>query len=789
MTATSSKVREQTVEEYLPNVYSEYALSVITDRAIPDLRDGLKPVQRRIIYSMWTQNLTANNQHKKSARTVGEVLGKYHPHGDRAVYDALVRMGQDFTLRYPLIDGQGNFGSVDGDPPAAMRYTEARLTELAGEFFSRMKPEGSGVPWRDNFDGSTEEPEVLPVPFPNLLVNGASGIAVGMSTDIPPHNLTEILEAAIHLIDHPQAHFSTLRELVKGPDFPTGGCLYASEEELERIYEEGKGSVVIAGRCHIEQLSPERGAIVVEELPYNVTKSRLVDQFVELARSDSDPGISTVRDESDRQGLRVVVECKLGKNPEVILNNLYEKTHLKQNQRCSFLALNDGVPEILNLRQILNHYNDFMDEVLVRNTEKRKEQAEERLHVVRGLLKALADIDRVIEIVKQSDTAPKASVALQHEFSMSERQAEAVLNRRIRSLTGLEQIEIEKEKDSLLKAIENYEKLLDSADERGKVLKKWYREIRDNYGDERRTTIQHEELELDLSDLRENKPVVISFYPNNYLRRDHGERQVEELEVPPKMFIRARSLDELLIFDREGSVYSLRASEIPDDSRDARGVPVQQINSNIPSVAGVVPAGCSEVFIFTRNGYVKRMEVAGDDNFQDIRPSGIKYIDFKEEDNEVMSVVHGRANTTAIAVAEDGRGIRFDPDEVRVMGRNARGVTAKKGEPLAGGLLAKESDFLLMRGDDTCAAIDVSDIPVQNRGGKGRYFVRPSGDDKITSLRTSAKPYATVNEELEEFDSRSQLAGHGARQSIDYFITFHDWRDDEPRPEQPDLFE
>ncbi len=789
MTATQSKVRKQTVEEYLPNVYSEYALSVITDRAIPDLRDGLKPVQRRILYSMWTQKLTAKNQHKKSARTVGEVLGKYHPHGDRAVYDALVRMGQDFTLRYPLIDGQGNFGSVDGDPPAAMRYTEARLTELAGEFFSRMKPEGSGVPWRDNFDGSTEEPEVLPVPFPNILVNGASGIAVGMSTDIPPHNLTEVLEAAIHLIDHPRAHFSTLRELVKGPDYPTGGCLYASKEELKKIYEDGKGSVVIAGRCHIEQLSPERGAIVVEELPYNVTKARLVDQFVELARSDDDPGISTVRDESDRQGLRVVVECKLGKNPEVILNNLYEKTNLKMKQRCSCLVLNNGVPEILNLRQILTNYNDFMDKVLVRNTEKRKEQAEDRLHVVRGLLKALADIDRVIEIVKQSDTEAKASIALQHEFSMSERQAEAVLNRRIRSLTGLEQIEIEQEKEDLLEAIENYEKLLNSETERGEVLKKWYREIRDKYGDERRTSIQHEELELDLSDLRENKPVVISVYPNNYFRRDHGQRKVEELQIPPEMFIRVRSLEELLIFDRQGSVYSLRASEIPDDARDERGAPIQQINSNIQSVAGVVPASCKEVFVFTSNGYVKRLAVADDDNFQDIRPSGIKYINFKEEDNEVVSVVHGRAETTAIAVAENGRGIRFDRDDVRIMGRNARGVTAKKGEPLAGGLLARESDCLLLQGDNTCAAINVNEIPIQNRGGKGRYFIRPAGDDKITKIRASENPYATVKEELQEFDSRSKLAGHGARRSIDYFTTFHDWLGEEPGPEQPDLFE
>lgn len=790
MTDTAKEVREQAVTEYLPEVYSEYALSVITDRAIPDLRDGLKPVQRRILYSMWTQNLTPDKPHKKSARTVGEVLGKYHPHGDRAVYDALVRMGQDFTLRYPLIDGQGNFGSVDGDPAAAMRYTEARLTELAEEFFRRLKPEGSGVPWQENFDGSTEEPEVLPVPFPNILVNGTSGIAVGMSTDIPPHNLEEILEASIHLIDHPNAHYSTLLDIVKGPDFPTGGTVYTSPEEREQIYKTGKGSMVISGRCHIEQLSPERGAIVIEELPYSVPKSRLTDQIVDLAGSDEDPGISTVRDETDRQGLRLVVECRLGKNPNVVLNNLYKNTVLKSKQRCAFLVLDEGVPEIHSLRDLLTRYNEFLEEVLIRNTEKRKEKAEARLHIVRGLIKALVDIDRVIEIVKQSDTAPKASTALQHEFSMSEDQAEAVLNRRIRSLTGLEQMEIEQEKENLLDEIEKYKNILASEEKRGQVLKEWFREIRDKYGNERRTSIKNEELELDLEDLKESEPAVVSLYPNNYLRRDHGDKELTDLEVIPRRFLHTQSLDEFLVFDREGSVYSFRASEIPDDFRDDRGVPIQQINSNIPSIAGIVPARSKEVYIFSRNGYVKRMEVAEDDDFQDIRPSGIKYINFKDSDNETVSVVPARKDVTAVAIAANGKGIRFPVDELRTMGRSARGVQAKKGEPLVGGGLAREDEYLLLRGDSTCAALKVSDIPTQNRGGKGRYLIKPGNSDRISSVTISSEPRAVADGSVEKFTSRSQLGGHGAQQEIDYFVTIANWaRDEENEGEQPELFE
>ena len=473
-----NQTTEQQIKDYLPDVYTEYAMSVISDRAIPDVRDGLKPVQRRILYSMWQMNLTPDKPHKKSARTVGEVLGKYHPHGDRAVYDTLVRLAQDFTMRHPLVDGQGNFGSIDGDPPAAMRYTEARLSDLATEFFTRLKPEGSSVDWQKNFDGSTTEPEVLPVPFPNLLVNGTSGIAVGMSTDIPPHNLNEVLDACIRLIDlkdPKQAQWDSLFGHIKGPDFPTGGKIYVDKDELESIYRSGKGQFEIAAKCHKEDLSPKRKAVVVEELPYSVDKAKLIDQIVELAKSDDDPGINTVRDESDRDGLRLVVECKLGRSYQVVLNNLYEKTPLKKRPRGSFLALKNGVPTQLDLNELLLSYNNFIDEVLVRNTEKRKQLAEDRLHIVRGLIKALIDIDRVIEIVKQSETGPRASKALQHEFEMSEEQAEAVLNRRIRSLTGMNQLEIEKEKEQLHEDIEQFDTWLRSRNERAKVIKTWFR--------------------------------------------------------------------------------------------------------------------------------------------------------------------------------------------------------------------------------------------------------------------------------------------------------------------------
>ncbi|MFB6345582.1 MAG: DNA topoisomerase (ATP-hydrolyzing) subunit A [bacterium] len=777
MSTPGQTVRDKSVQEYLPDVYTEYAMSVITDRAIPDVRDGLKPVQRRILFSLWKQGLTPDDPHKKSARTVGEVLGKYHPHGDQAVYDALVRMGQPFSLRYPLVDGQGNFGSIDGDPAAAMRYTEARLSELATEFFPRLSPAGSGVPWQENFDGSEEEPVVLPVPFPNVLVNGTSGIAVGMSTDIPSHNITEVLEAAIHLIDHPNARYSTLMDKIDGPDYPTGGVIFAEEGELEELYRTGKGRFEIAGRCHTEKISPERGAIVIEELPYGVSKSRLIDKMVELAKSDDDPGISTVRDESDRQGLRIVVECRLKRSADVILNNLYKKTPLKTTQRVKMLVLNDGVPEIMSLKDMLNCYLDFMDEVLIRNTEKRKQEAEDRLHIVKGLLKALIDIDRVIEIVKQSETGPKASEALQHEFKMSEEQAEAVLDRRIRSLTGMQQMEIEQERDDLIESIEEYEEILSSEEKRGQILKDWFRDIRDEYGDERRTTIQREQLEIDVTDLREESPTTVLFYPNGYVRREKNHKDTEDIEPPPYKLIHTTSLEECLVFDRAGQVYSTLVSEIPDDARDAKGAPIQQINNNIESIAGIVPADTQEVLMFTRNGYVKRMKIEGDDDFDDIRPSGIKCIDFKEDDNEVVSVVRVRENCDPVAVARNGRGIRFDISDLRPLSRNARGVIAKKGEPLAGGVTASDDELLLLGGEDTCAAVDVSDIEPQNRGGKGRYIIKPSKGNELNYLGVSDYPLAAKDGDIVDFTSRSKIGGRGARESIDYFVVIEDWGD------------
>lgn len=778
MSAAGQKVREKTVQDYLPDVYTEYAMSVITDRAIPDVRDGLKPVQRRILFSLWKQGLTPDKPHKKSARTVGEVLGKYHPHGDQAVYDALVRMGQPFSLRYPLVDGQGNFGSVDGDPAAAMRYTEARLSELATEFFPRLSPSGSGVPWQENFDGSETEPVVLPVPFPNVLVNGTSGIAVGMSTDIPSHNITEVLEAAIHLIDHPKAHYSTLMDEIEGPDYPTGGVIFTEEDELEEMYKTGKGRFEIAGRCHTEKISPERGAIVIEELPYGVTKARLIDKMVDLAKSDEDPGISTVRDESDRQGLRIVVECRLKRSAEVVLNNLYKKTPLKKTQRVKMLVLNDGVPEIMSLREMLNNYLDFMDDVLIRNTEQRKQEAEDRLHIVRGLLKALIDIDRVIEIVKQSETGPKASEALQHEFEMSERQAEAVLDRRIRSLTGMQQMEIEQERDDLIEAIEEYEEILASEKKRGQILKDWFREIRDEYGDERRTSIQHDELEIDVSDLREENPTTVLVYPNGYVRRESNHRDTEAISPPPKKLIHTTSLEKCLVFDRGGQVYQTLVSEIPDDARDAKGAPIQQVNNNIESIAGLVRANVDEVLMFTRKGYVKRMEIAGDDDFDDIRPSGIKCIDFKEEDNEVVSVVPVREGCDPIAVARNGRGIRFDLGDLRPLSRSARGVTAKKGDGLAGGVMASDDEYLLLSGPATCGAVDVSDFEPQNRGGKGRYVIKPSKNQELDFVGVSDYPMAAKDGDVVDFTSRSKIGGRGARESIDYFIEIEDWSDD-----------
>ncbi len=789
MLEQKNKTRRLEIKDYLPRVYTEYAMSVITDRAIPDSRDGLKPVQRRILYSMWEQGLTSDKPQKKSARTVGEVLGKYHPHGDQAVYAAMVRMGQDFSLRLPLIDGQGNFGSIDGDPPAAMRYTEARLTEIAMEFFIRLKPEGSSVDWQKNFDGSTAEPEVLPVPFPNLLVNGSSGIAVGMSTDVPPHNLCEVLDACIQLIDLKEpkrANWATLLEKIQGPDYPTGGEIFVEKEELEKIYKTGEGQFELAGHVHIEDISPKRQAIVVDEMPYGVNKSKMIDEMVELAKSDADPGISTVRDESDKQGLRLVVECRLNKPSSIVLNNLYEKTSLKINQRVACLALVDGVPRQLDLKEILINFNCFMDEVLVKNTRKRKEIAEARLHIVRGLIKALIDIKRVIEIVTQSENGKKASIALQHEFEMSEKQAEAVLDRRIRTLTNMKQIEIEQERDKLIEDIEGYGELLASEKKRAKVIKGWYREIKDKYGEERNskqgerkhTRIKHEQMEIEKEDLRQSEPVVLSLYPGGYIRRDHGNKKMEELPVTPEKFFETDTLTEWLAFDQSGTVFSFLPLDIPDSHRDDRGVPFQQINSNIEKIVGILPAKSKAAFVFTKNGYVKKLDIAEDSDFTSIRPSGIKYISFKEEGNKVVSAVAQREKADIIAVSENGKGIRFSTEDIRSMGRGARGVIAKKGSPLVGAVLGKDDEVLLLKGNNTCAALNISDIEPQNRGGKGRYLIRPGGEDTLNKILVSSTPLAVSGGKMKPFESRSQIGGHGARENIDHFVIVYEKHDD-----------
>ncbi len=781
------KKRTKQIKEYLPEVYTEYAMSVITDRAIPEVRDGLKPVQRRILYSMYQQGLTHDEPQKKSARTVGEVLGKYHPHGDRAVYDALVRMGQEFTMRHPLVDGQGNFGSVDGDPAAAMRYTEARLTELAEEFFDRLEPDGSGVDWQKNFDGSTTEPEVLPVPFPNLLVNGTSGIAVGMSTDIPPHNLKEVLRACRHLLtlkSPNQVSWGKLLEFVKGPDYPTGGEIFVGEESLEEIYRTGEGKFELAGRVHLENVTPKREAVVIEELPYSTTKSKLIDEIVDLAKSDDDPGISTVNDESDRKGLRVVVECTLNRSGQVVLNNLYEKTSLKSRQRVALLALKSGVPrDDLDLKEILISFNEFMDEVLIRNTRKKLERAEDRLHVVKGLVKALVDIERIVEIVTRSQDSQQASEALQHEFKMSETQAEAVLDRRIRTLTNLKRLEIEQERDELRDDIERHKKLLENPqgrnEKRIETIDEWYGEIMENYGEDRdetgtdkkHTSVRHEELDIDPEDLRESETVKLSIYPGGYIRRDHGKKTLDDLPVPPRQFVETDTLTEWLAFDSEGTVYSFLVSDVPGDGRDDRGVPLQQVNSNMGEIVGLFPSEARGAVVVSSQGHVKRMSVQDNEDFRDIRPSGIRYTKLREDSAEVVAVLPERPGADLVLVAENGRGIRFELDELNRLSRQARGVIGKRGEsPLAGGTLVDDEDILLLRGESTCASLSVEDIEQQRRGGKGRFLVK-SGDDSLhTVLGLSGSPKVSKNGKLKSFRSRSKLGGHGSRQDIDHFV-------------------
>ncbi len=586
------KIKLVDIEDEMKSAYIDYAMSVIVGRALPDVADGLKPVHRRILYAMFDQGMLPNRRYEKCAATVGEVLKKYHPHGDSAVYDTLVRMAQDFSMRYPLIDGQGNFGSVDGDSAAAYRYTEARLSKIATELLRDIHKDT--VDFIPNFSETTEEPAVLPARFPNLLVNGSSGIAVGMATNIPPHNLNEVIDGVIHVIDNPEADLDSLMEIVKGPDFPTAGFILG-RSGIRDAYETGRGSVKVKGRAHIEQTEQGRNRIIVSELPYQVNKARLTEKIAELVRDKKITDVSDLRDESDRQGMRLVIELKRDAIPKIALNKIYKHTQLATSFGVNMLALVDGVPRRLGLRDVLDHYISHQKNVITRRTRFELEHAEARAHILEGLLIALKKIDEVIKTIKQSQTPDEARGKLMANFGLSELQAQAILDMRLQRLTGLEQGKIESEYAELVKLITKLQAIL--ADEKKvlEIVKGELEETKKTHGDDRRTEITEAEGDIDIEDLIAEEDMVITITNTGYIKRlpvttyrgqKRGGRGISGLNLKEDDFVEhlfiASTHNFLLVFSNKGKVYRIKVHELPVGSRQSKG---QAIVNLLPFVA------------------------------------------------------------------------------------------------------------------------------------------------------------------------------------------------------------
>ncbi len=730
------------IEEEMKQSYLDYAMSVIVGRALPDVRDGLKPVHRRILFSMYQLNLYPDKPYKKSARIVGECLGKFHPHGDSAVYDALVRMAQDFSMRYTLIDGQGNFGSIDGDSAAAMRYTEARLSKISMELLKDI--EKDTVDFRPNFDESLSEPEVLPARFPNLLVNGSAGIAVGMATNIPPHNLTEICQAIKYLVDNENATVDELLQFVKGPDFPTGAEII-NPEVIPNIYKTGRGSVTLRAKHNIEELK-KRTAIIITELPYQVNKASLIKHIAELVKEKKIEGIADIRDESDREGIRIVIELKRDATPEVILNKLYKFTPIQTNFNFNTIALVNGQPKLLNLKIYLKEFITFRKEVILRRTAFELRKAEARLHILEGLRKALENIDRIIKIVKNAESPEIAKTVLRQEFQLSEKQAKAILDMKLQRLTGLERGKIEEEYEKLKKEIEYYRFIIESDAEQRRLIKEDMDQIIELYGDERKTEIVSKESQIDIESMIEDEEVVIFLTHKGFVKRvsasayktqgrsGTGTKGIKTRDDDfVKEIITASSLDYLLIFTNRGKVYWLKAYEIPKSERATRGQSIRgllQGLSGSENVSKIIPVKDFnqnfDLFFVTTKGYVKR---TASKDFSHPRSTGITAINM-EPDDKLIYIGPVSEKDNVMLISRKGRSIRFSVQDVRQMGRTARGVRGilldkNDDQVVAATIIHPDDRYLLIVTEKGFGKrVSIPEFPIQRRGGKGVIAAR-----------------------------------------------------------------
>lgn len=722
----------------MKNSFLDYAMSVIVARALPDVRDGLKPVQRRILYGMNELGVTPDKPYKKSARIVGDVMGKFHPHGDSSIYEGLVRMAQDFSYRYMLVDGHGNFGSVDGDGAAAMRYTEARMSKIAVEMLRDINK--NTVDFQDNYDGSEKEPTVLPDRFPNLLVNGASGIAVGMATNIPTHNLGEVIDAIHLLMQNPDATTEELMKVLPGPDFPTGGVVMG-KSGIRKAYETGRGTIIVRAKVDIEEAKNGRQRIVVHEIPYMVNKARLIERIAELAREKEIEGITDINDETDREGMRIVIDVRRDASAEVILNNLYKMTLMQTTFNFNMLAIVNGAPKVLSLKQILQHYLEHQINVVRRRTEFDLKKAQSRDHIVQGLLIALDHIDEIIKIICEAQTSEIAKEQLIDRYTLDDRQAQAILDMRLVRLTGLEREKIENEHQKLTEAIADYQDILAHEERINQIIYDELLEIQRKFGDPRRTELQVGDItDIEDEDLIEEEDIVVTLTHNGYIKRlpvdefksqNRGGRGVKGMGVHKDDFIEhlisSSTHDILLFFTNSGKVFSMKGYEVPEYGRSAQGIPIINLlgidnHEKITAVINVSNAADDTdkfLFFVTKQGTVKKTPV---DDFRNIRSNGLKAIQLHDGDELIhVNIIDGQQNM--ILGTRLGYAVSFNAEDVRSMGRSAAGVRGAKlreGDCVIGAApLDSDSNVFVISENGFGKQTPAAEYPIKGRGGKG----------------------------------------------------------------------
>ncbi|APM37269.1 DNA gyrase subunit A [Clostridium kluyveri] len=728
------KVLPIDISQEMKKSYIDYAMSVIVSRALPDVRDGLKPVHRRILYSMYELGITPEKGYRKCARIVGDVLGKYHPHGDSSVYDALVRMAQDFSIRYTLVDGHGNFGSVDGDSAAAMRYTEAKMDKITVEMLRGINK--NTVDFIPNFDGEEKEPVVLPSRFPNLLVNGSAGIAVGMATNIPPHNLVEVINGVIMIIENPEVTIYELMTSIKGPDFPTAGIIVGTSG-IKSAYETGRGKIIVRAKTEIQE-EKGKNRIVITEIPYQVNKSKLIENMADLVKNKRIDGISDIRDESDRDGMRIVVELKRDANANITLNQLYKHTRMQDTFGVIMLTLVDNEPKVLNLKQMLVHYLKFQEEILTRRTKFELDKAEARAHILEGLRIALDYIDEVINLIRSSKTTEIARNGLIDKFNLSEKQAQAILDMRLQRLTGLEREKIENEYNELMDIIKHLKEILENKSILLNMIKDELIEIRDKYGDERRTEIQISNDDINIEDLIEEEEVVITLTHAGYIKRisadtyssqRRGGKGIQAMTTKEDDFVEhifiTSTHSHILFFTNKGKVYKLKGYEIPDAGRTAKGTNLVNLlpldgDDQIQAVISFKEIDDDNYFIMaTKQGLVKKTEI---NQYASIRKNGLNAINLRDGD-ELIGVKMTTGDSEVLIFTKNGYAIRFSEKDVRPTGRNTTGVKAitlrKKDIAVAMDIASNDEDILVVSENGFGKRTPVTEYTIHKRGGKG----------------------------------------------------------------------